>query len=158
MLHRWEILPRVAHRLNKQPRVIFGIEGSHGKYSMQGSPKINKWLTPFGSNLLWHSLSCFLALDSSLGSGSDFCSCVTVCVCFSSAGVQSVCDCEQEGSRVEEKGSHHGHREADLQWLLASGEMFYDWSLNAPKTPVQPASPNLFFVIYKIISNSATTA
>lgn len=64
--------------------------------SMQGSPKINSWLSPLVSNLLCYFLSCFLrrvVLNSSL--------CSAFCLyffyfqlCFSSAGVQPVRDRE----------------------------------------------------------------
>lgn len=80
--------------------------------------------------LLWHFLSRVLgrlALD--LLSPSPFFFGVQVLIsCLvrfcSSAGVQPVCAGEQKGSRVEEKGSRTGHREADLRRLLASGETF----------------------------------
>ncbi len=84
---------------------------------------------------------------SSLSSGSNLCLYVTVLfvcvrVCFSSAGVQSVRACEQKRSRVEEKGGRPAHREADLQWLLASGETFYVLSVSQQQQQVKEPSRN----------------
>lgn len=95
--------------------------------SMQGHPKINKWLTPLASPALvlpvWTPpLVLVLVLIFFF---------FFLIICFSSAGVQPVCAREQKASRVEEKGCRPAHREANLQWLLASGETFYDWSLDA---------------------------
>lgn len=44
-------------------------------------------------------------------------------VSLSSAGVQPVCAGEPEGSRVEEEGRGPHLGEAELQWLLASGQL-----------------------------------